>query len=100
MRFERSAGGVGRVLSDVPIAARQNSEERVVPQRAVRIQSWLGVHAMRVQIGGMRAMRHVDGTVQAARVNERRGNVLKELVEVAEGDRPGRRRSAVAPLRF
>ena len=96
MRFERAAASLAGTLADLPVALRQNAKERVVPLRAIRIRSRLDVHAVRVQVRRVRAMRHVCRTGQAARVDERRWNVMKDLVEVFED--PRRRRGAFQTL--
>ena len=96
MRFERAAASVRGALADLPVPPGQHAQERVVPLRAVRIGSRLHVDAVRVQVRGVRTVRHIRGAGQAARVHECGGNVVQDLVEVLE--HPRRRRGAVAPL--
>ena len=96
MRFERAAASLAGTLADLPVALRQDAKEGVVPLRAIRIRSRLDVHAVRVQVRRVRAMRHVCRTGQATGVHERRWNVIKELVEVFED--PRRRRGTFQTL--
>ena len=81
-------------ISQSPLGStRRNVLSPCVP---FGIGSRLHVHAVRVQVRGVRTVRHVRGAGEAARVHECGGNVVQELVEVLE--HPRRRRGAVAPL--
>ena len=83
VRLERADAPVGGALADLPVPL--GSTRRNVLSPACRsIRARLDVHAVRVQVGGVRSVRHVRGAGEAARVHERGGNVVQQLVEVLE----------------
>ena len=60
VRRERAARRLVGALPDLPVPARQDARHHFVAERAVGVRSGLDVDPMRVEVGGVRPVWHVD----------------------------------------
>ena len=60
VRRERAARLLVGALPDLPVPSRQDARHHVVAERAVGVRSGLDVDPMRVEVGGVRPVWHVD----------------------------------------
>jgi hypothetical protein len=75
----RARGG-----AKLPISAWEDAQKRVVADGAVAVDARLDVQAVRVKVGRVRPVRHVDVAANAGHVDHVVRGVHEELVEVSE----------------